>query len=80
MADSISKHFGTVLRALRTEAGLTQERLAERATVHPTYIGLVERGLRNCSLDVADQISKSLGVPLSEMLEQAERKAKGGRR
>ena len=80
MADSISKHFGAVLRVLRTEAGLTQEALAELAGIHPTYIGLVERGVRNCSLDIADQIAKGRGAPLSEMLAQAELKTKGGRR
>lgn len=47
----ISHAFGAVVRRRRAELGLSQEELAERAQVHPTYIGLVERCKRNCSLN-----------------------------
>jgi len=39
--------FGRVLRALREERALSQERLAELAGVHDTYVSLLERGLLN---------------------------------
>jgi transcriptional regulator with XRE-family HTH domain len=57
---------------VRTEKGLSQELLAEKANLHPNHIGLVERCLRNPSLDVAESIAKALDTPLSEMIEEAE--------
>jgi len=45
------KIFGGKVRAIRLSLRLTQEKLAERAELHPTYIGSVERGERNISLD-----------------------------
>jgi transcriptional regulator with XRE-family HTH domain len=68
----LSKSFGEVVRARRSELELTQEVLAERAGVHPTYIGMVERGERNCSLDVASEIAEALNTPLSKLIEEAE--------
>jgi transcriptional regulator with XRE-family HTH domain len=70
----LSKSFGEVVRASRSALNLTQEALAERAGVHATYIGMVERGERNCSLDVASEIAKALDTPLSKLIEEAERK------
>ena len=42
--------FGRAVRTLRTARGISQERLAEEVGVHRTYIGDVERGLRNVGL------------------------------
>ena len=42
--------FGDSVRRRRTELGLTQEDLAERAVLHRTYVGGIERGERNISL------------------------------
>lgn len=68
MADA----FAVVLKRRRTELGLSQEALAEKADVHPTYIGLLERSLRNPSLNVSHALSSALGVPLSQMITEAE--------
>lgn len=43
--------FGEHIRNRRLKLGLTQEAVAERAGLHPVYVSLVERGLRNPSLD-----------------------------
>ena len=67
-----SKAFAVVLRKRRLAKGLSQERLAELAGVHPTYIGLVERFLRNPSLNVAKSLADALGVPLSRLIAEAE--------
>jgi transcriptional regulator with XRE-family HTH domain len=44
----------------RKEAGLSQEKLAERADLHPNYIGEVERGEKTISVDALLRISKAL--------------------
>ena len=46
----VIRRFGANLRRIRTERGLTQERLAELADVHWTFVGKVERGEVNLSL------------------------------
>lgn len=45
------RRFGEQVRKRRLKLGLTQEAVAERAGLHPVYVSLVERGLRNPSLD-----------------------------
>jgi len=57
---------------------LSQEQLAEEADIHPTYVGLVERGLRNPSLAVAERLASALGVKLSELVRETEQRG-GGR-
>jgi len=44
----------------RKEAGLSQEKLAERADLHPNYIGEVERGEKTISVDALLRIAKAL--------------------
>ena len=68
----LSKSFGEIVRACRGAMKVTQELLAERAGVHPTYIGMVERGERNCSLDIAAGIAETLDAPLSKLIAEAE--------
>jgi transcriptional regulator with XRE-family HTH domain len=52
-------------------AGMTQEVLAERAGLHATYVGMVERGVRNPTLDVAAQIAKALRVELPVLISES---------
>lgn len=67
-----SDAFAAVLRQRREAAGLSQEALAERAGVHPTYIGLVERRQRNPSVNVAESLARALDWPLSKLVREAE--------
>jgi transcriptional regulator with XRE-family HTH domain len=69
---SISKLFGTVVRKRRVSVGLSQEKLAELAGLHPTYISMVERGIRNPTLDVSARIAKALNVGLPRLIEEAQ--------
>ncbi|WP_081887508.1 MULTISPECIES: helix-turn-helix transcriptional regulator [unclassified Verrucomicrobium] len=69
---SLSVRFGWVLRSCRQELGLSQEELAEMAGLHATYIGLVERGKRNPSIDAASQLASALNRPLSALIASAE--------
>lgn len=67
MAD-IRNTFGKHLRKLRENADLTQEELADRAGLHFTYIGQIERGLRNPSLINLEKIAKALKIKGGELL------------
>lgn len=63
----ITRQFGERLRALRLAAGLTQERLAERADVHTTYIGQLERGEKNATIESVLKLSRALGLPAEQL-------------
>ena len=57
--------FGQNLRKLRGVSGFTQERLADKADLDPTYISGIERGIRNPTLLIIVRLAKALGVPLT---------------
>jgi|GEM_PF-1215307 len=67
-----SKAFAIVVKRHRTAQNLSRHRLAEIAGVHQTYVGLVERGLRNPTLDTAEMLARSLKRNLSELILEAE--------
>jgi transcriptional regulator with XRE-family HTH domain len=69
---SISEAFGLILRQVRQDKGLTQERLGELAGLHRTYISLLERGLRTPTLDVLFRLAESLGVSASDLVKELE--------
>jgi len=56
------------LRHAREELRLSQELLAEMAGLHRTYIGQVERGERNISIDNMERLADAVNLPLWEML------------
>lgn len=66
MAD-IRVAFGEKLRRLRAIKKLTQEELADMAGMHFTYIGQIERGLRNPSLVNLHKLAKALHVTAGEL-------------
>ena len=68
----LKRAFGEAVREFRTARGLSQERLAELAGIHRTYLGDVERGSRNIALVNMHRISAALGVPLSSLIAQME--------
>ena len=61
--------FGERLRRARTEAGLSQEEVAVRASIHRTEVGLLERGERTPRIDTALKLAGALEVELEELLE-----------
>jgi transcriptional regulator with XRE-family HTH domain len=65
--------FGLVLRALRKQAGLSQEQLALNADLQRNYISLLERGLNSASIKTLFKLASVLQIDPSQMLEQAER-------
>jgi len=65
--------LGRAVRRLRKEAGFSQESFADRCKVHRTYMGSVERGETNISLDNIERIAKALGLTAAGLLAEAER-------
>ena len=72
----LSDAFSQVVEKHRKAKGFSRVALAERAGLHQTYIGLLERGKRSPNLDTASAIAKALGVPLSSLITETERFAK----
>ena len=66
----LRKVFGDNIRAARKRIGISQEELADRANVHRTFVGAVERAEVNISLDNIDRISAALETEPSDMLRQ----------
>ena len=63
--DRILRQFGETLRELRGPR--TQEAIADLTNLHPTYIGLVERGRREPKLSVLLILADAFGVPLDRL-------------
>lgn len=65
--EDVSSLLGFRIRELRLEMGISQEELAERAGVHRTYLGGVERGERNPSLKNITAVARALSDTLQEL-------------
>jgi len=68
-SDSILIIFGNNVQRYRKNLQLSQEKLAELAGVHRTYIGMIERAEKNITLCNMEKIAKALGVEISDLLE-----------
>jgi transcriptional regulator with XRE-family HTH domain len=68
--DRVIRDFAIRVRELRTERGLSQEKLAEEAGIHRTYLGGIELGLRNPSLRNIGRIAQALSVPVSVLFQK----------
>ncbi len=69
---NIAKIVGQRIRNYRNELGISQEKLAELSSCHPTYIGQLERGEKNATLESVEKISRALNIPLSKLFELLE--------
>ncbi|MES0863742.1 helix-turn-helix transcriptional regulator [Ruegeria sp. SCPT10] len=65
----IRVRVGRNLKKYRKEAGLSQEGLALECGLHRTYVSGVERGVRNPTVVVLEQLSKPLGISAAQLLE-----------
>lgn len=64
----VLEKFGKNLQKARQDNGISQEQLAEKTSLHRTYIGLVERGERNPTVRTLYKICKTLKVSASDLL------------
>lgn len=76
MKGALGKRFGAVLRELRTAMGLSQEALAHECDFDRTYISMLERGVRQPSLETVFRVGKVLKTSPSEIVARVERLTK----
>lgn len=69
MADKLAKGFGNKIREIRKQQGVSQEGLADLADLDRTYIGGIERGIRNPSLRNIGNIAKALKVKPKDLFD-----------
>lgn len=69
---SLAIEIGQRIRNYRIGNKQSQEELAERSGLHPTYIGQVERGEKNATLESISKIATGLGVSLAALFENIE--------
>jgi transcriptional regulator with XRE-family HTH domain len=75
--------FSQNVRKARLAKGLSQEDLAEHADLHRNYVGGVERGARNISVDNMEKLARALETTIPALLENSSsdpRKSTGGKR
>lgn len=66
--EELKRRIGSRLRALRQDRRLTQEKLAELADIHPTFLAKIEAGQRLPSLEVIGRLAGALGVPVTSVV------------
>lgn len=62
--------FGKMVRAYRKKSGYSQEGLSDKAKIHRTYIGGIERGERNPTLTMIYRLARALEISPSQLLEE----------
>jgi transcriptional regulator with XRE-family HTH domain len=63
--------FGQAIRKRRIEMVLSQENLAESVGCHRNYMGRIERGEQNITLDMMVRVARGLKSPLSDLIANA---------
>lgn len=69
---SVSKIIGERIRLIRREKGISQEELAHLSALSDTYIGQIERGEKNITVDSLSKIAASLEISLEELFRFSE--------
>ena len=69
---SLRVRLGRTVRKLRAKKGFSQESFAAKVGVHRTYMGAVERGEVNISLDNIERVARALGLTAGQLLRKAE--------
>lgn len=72
--ENIEIVFGEVIRFYREKQDCSQERFAERAGIHRTYVSSIELGKVQVSIAVAQKLAEALELPLSKIWKEVERR------
>ena len=70
MKSDILLRFGNNVRKTRLQQDMSQEQLANKAGVHRTYIGMIERAEKNITLENIEKIARALNVKPDKLLEK----------
>lgn len=70
MNGELQRRVGLAVRRIRSERGLSQEDLAESIGMHRTYVGAVERGERNLTLQSVEHLAERLSVPVDALIQR----------
>lgn len=70
MRTDIYSILGASVRAYRAKLGWSQEELGERAGLHPSYVGQIERGTKKISLATLNKLSAALKVRMADLLRE----------
>jgi transcriptional regulator with XRE-family HTH domain len=65
----VAERFGANLKRARKDAGLSQQEVGIRATLHRTEIGLLERGERIPRIDTVVKLAGAVGVPFDVLID-----------
>ena len=68
--EAIKKRFGANVRSLRKEQGFSQESFSFECDLHRTYIGAIERGEQNVSIENIAKIANALGVDIIKLFQK----------
>ena len=66
---SLAKIFGRNVRRIRKERDLSQEALADEVGLAVTYVGQIERGIRNPTLEIVERLARALKVKPLDLLQ-----------
>lgn len=66
---SVAAILGLRIRFYRKQRKLSQEQLAELCDLHPSYIGQIERGEKNISVEILHRLSLGLEIPMKDLLQ-----------
>ncbi len=70
-AEDIYQSIGKNIRGARGQRGWTQEQLAEKANIHPAFLGQIERGIKKPSLKTLKQVADALGLKAGDLLDES---------
>lgn len=65
----IRRRVGQQIKVLREAKGWSQEELADKASLHRTYVSGVERGIRNPTLTVLERFAKAFSVSFGKLID-----------
>ena len=67
--DNIVSKIGLKIKLLRNKLGISQEKLAELASLNKNSLGAIERGTSSAGIDTLERIAKALGIELKELVD-----------